>query len=139
MILINLLDFLKRFWFLIIIVISLAWCASNITIEHATPENIAKWEMRKKEILARDVCFRMSMQIDEFKRNGTYCSNSYEKLVSGARLLSMLDGDIASLPEEHRSLNNIIPSMDSLPCKNSVIINQWKNCPTGNFLEFNNR
>jgi hypothetical protein len=139
MILIDLIDFLKRFWFIIFIVISLGWCASNITIERATPENIAKWEIRKKEILARDVCYVMNMEIQSFKESGVYCSNSYNKLVSSARLLSMLDGDVASLPEEHRSLNNIFPSIDSLPCRNSTTVTEWKNCPTGNSFEFKNR
>lgn len=124
-------DKLIKYIFILAIILSLSWCVSGIEITKATPENIAKWEIRKKEIIQEDICRLMEMEIQNFLDKQSMCSDSFRKVSSTAIFLSKLHSEIASLPENHREIGHIQYSIDTLICPNPTTITRWKQCPSG--------
>jgi len=127
---------LKRYWFLIIVILSLGYCVTGIEIIKPTPENIKKWERRKFELVQINTCWAMQMEIDEYLKSQKLCTDDLSKLIQVGKLLSMAEDDIASLPMEHKSLDGISFTIDTIECRNNIV-NNWKTCPTG--YEFKNK
>ena len=97
-----------------------------------TEENIAKWKERKTEWLSGRICEQMDDEVSAYKNRGQYCSENYLEVYKKGKFVAQLNNawfDVHRIPKDHRSLDGLVTSKDSLYCKERV--RAWDNCPTG--------
>jgi hypothetical protein len=136
-------EFLWKLFVTLLIVSSLSFCVYNYRVEgekhrlnsEVTPENIARWDIRKKKMVETMLCQIIDEEVTQFKRAGSFCSESFDKLVDKARYMTILMGDTwfdaVDIPKGYRSVEYIHIDIENFQCGDESLIRSWKSCPIG--------
>lgn len=99
-----------------------------------TKENQERWERRKYEYLQGQVCKTLEMEVENFRKNGTFCLGTIDPTIAMQKKFILFINhpffDAAGIPMEYRSMVGINLTSENLICADRIV-ERWRACPTG--------
>jgi hypothetical protein len=99
-----------------------------------TKENQERWEHRKYEYLQGQVCETLEMEVENARKNGTFCSRTIDSIIVMQKKFNLSINhpffDAVGMPMEYRSMEGVNLTSENLICNNHII-ERWRACSTG--------
>jgi hypothetical protein len=99
-----------------------------------TKENQERWERLKYEYLQGQVCEALEMEVENFRKNGTFCLSTIDSTIAMQKNFNLFINhpffDAVGMPMEYRSMERVNLTSENLVC-NDRIVERWRACSTG--------